>query len=83
MDLLERVQRKDTMIQAMEYLPYKEKRRELELFSLEKRRLQGELRAAFQYLKGDYKKEGYRLFSGVCCDRIRKNGFKLKEGRLD
>jgi len=35
-----------------------------------------------QYLKGDYKKEGDRLFSRVCCDRTRGNGFKLKEGRF-
>jgi len=35
-----------------------------------------------QYLKEDYNKEGDRFFSGVCCDRRRGNGFKLKEGRL-
>ena len=41
--------------------------------------------AAFQYLKGSYRKEGDRLFSRVCCDRTRGNGFKLEEGifRLD
>ena len=38
------------------------------------------MRAAFQYLKGGYKKEGDRLFSRVCCDRKRGNGFKLKIG---
>jgi len=40
---------------------------------------------SFWYLKEDYKKEGHRLFSGVCWDRKRGNGFKLKEGgiRLD
>ena len=37
---------------------------------------------AFQYLKGNYRKEGDRLFSRVCCDRTKGNGFKLKEGRF-
>jgi len=46
-------------------------------FSLENRRLQGDLLAAFQYLKESYKKEGDRLFIRVCGDRTRGNGFKL------
>ena len=32
-----------------------------------------------QYLKGGHKKEGDRVFSRVCCDRTRGNGFKLKK----
>ena len=36
----------------------------------------------FQYLKGNYRKEGNRLFSRVCGDRTRRKGFKLKEGEL-
>jgi len=59
-----------------------ERLRELTLFSLEKRRLQGEVIAAFQYLKGAYKKDGDRHFCRTCCDTTRGNGFKLKEGRF-
>lgn len=29
-----------------------------------------------------YKKEGDRLFSRICCDRIRGSGFRLKEERF-
>jgi len=51
------------------------------LFSLEKRRLQEDLIAAFQDLEGAYKKDGDRLFSRAWSDRTRGNGFKVKEGR--
>ena len=70
------------MIQGMEHLFYEERRRLQRLFNLEKRRLRGDLIAAFQYLKESYRKEGDRLFSRVCGDRIKGNGFKLKEGRF-
>ncbi|KAK4807059.1 LOW QUALITY PROTEIN: hypothetical protein QYF61_018400 [Mycteria americana] len=76
MDLLERVQRRATkMIRGMEYLSSEERLRELGLFILEKRRLQGELITAFQYIKGAYKKDGDLGLT-------RGNGFKLKEGRF-
>ena len=66
----------------MEHLLHEDRLRELGLFSLEKRRLWGDLRVALQYLKGSCRKEGDRLFSRVCCNRTRGSGPKLKEGRF-
>ena len=72
MDLLEWVQRRATnRIRGLEHLSYEERLRELELFSLEKRRLQGDLISAFQYIKGAYKNAGEGFFTRACSDRTR------------
>jgi len=70
MDMLEWVWRRATkMIRGLECLSYQERLRELGLFSLEKRRLQGDLVAAFQYLKGAYRQDGEGLFTRACSDK--------------
>jgi len=70
------------MIQGLKRLSDEERLRELGLFSLEKRRLWGDLTAAFQYPKGAYRKDGEHIFSRACCDRTKSNGFKLRECRF-
>jgi len=70
------------MITGKELLFYEERLREFELFSLEKRRLQGDIIVPFQYLKEAYRKDGDNLFIKACCDRMSNNDFKLREGRF-
>ena len=70
------------MIRGLEHLTYEDRLRELGFFSLEKRRLQGDLIAAFQDLKRVYRKDGEGLFIRAGSDRMRGNSFKLEVGRL-
>ena len=81
MDLLECIQKRATKLTlGMEHFSSEDRLRELGLFREEK--APDILIAAFQYLKKGCKKEGDRLFSRVCGDRIWRKSFKLKEGRF-
>lgn len=64
------------MIRGLENLPYKDKLKKPWLFSLEKRKLCGDLIATFQYLKGPI---GSLFFIRNCNDGPRENVFRLKE----
>jgi len=51
------------LIRRLEHLSFEDRLREMGLFSLEKRRFQGDLVIALLYMKRDYKQETNGLFT--------------------
>ena len=69
------------MSRGLQHLPYKDRLRELGLFSMEKRSC-GVTSVQPAGPKGSHKQEGSQLLERADNSRTRGNGLKLREGRL-
>jgi len=56
--------------------------RELRLFSIEKRRLRGNIVPLYSYVNGGCSEVGVGIYSQIASKRMRGNGLKLCQGRF-
>ena len=70
------------MVKGLEGKTYEEQLRALGLFSLEKRRLRGDLIAVYNFLMRRSRGTGADLFSVINSDGTQGNGIKLRQGKF-
>ena len=78
---MECVQRRATEMIRDGAAPYEDRLRELGCAAWRGKGC-GRPESGLLYLKGGCKKDRDRLFSSICCDRTRRNDFKLNKGRF-
>ena len=70
------------MMRGLEHLLYSDGLRDLELFSLEKKKLKGVVITIHKYVAGRYQVDGARLLLVVPSNRTRGNGHKPEHRRF-